>query len=166
MKFSISLHNGSRTFITLLCTLAFLFNSSKILKNFFEGSKVVSQHIEQTASLHLPSITVCNRNPYKRPITKLVDLELKKYLENTMNLDEILIKPFIIVETNGVSKNTSDQKFTAISDLSLPGSPVSITPTYTYYNGRCYTIDTKNKVSAILNNFIVEYNGLYQLTLM
>ena len=132
MKFSTSLYNGSKAFITLLCALGFLFNSSKFLKNFFEGSKVVSQHIEQTTSLHLPSITICNDTPYKKSITKLVDLELEKYLENTMNLDEILIKPFIIVETNAEEENTSDQTFTTISDLSLPRSPVSITPTYTY----------------------------------
>ena len=138
--------NGVKIVGSILCILGFLFNSGKISKNFFKGSKMLAQNIETHQTLSTPSITICNRTAFKEPIDTFSELELNSYLNNTLSLDDVLVYPFF---TNLKEADSPMTPFYTL-DPSNAVNPFSISTTYTYFKGRCHTFEYKIEVSLNL----------------
>ena len=123
--------SGIKVLGTLLCVLGFVINSKEIIKNYFNGAKVVSQNVELRNTAVLPSITICNNTAFKTPINTYAHLKMDSFLNNTLSMDEFLVKPYFTACNN--EKERDDDLF-------------SITYINSYYHGRCYTFDFKKEV--------------------
>ena len=128
--------------ITLLCLIGFCFNSFIIFKQFVGNETVTSHKIEENFELYLPSITLCGPSGFKSAVEKYSDLELEKYLNNTVNLKDMLIHVY------DRDNNYIEAKFVEGKILNIDKSNIwKITTTYSAYRGRCYTIEYRKRVS-------------------
>ena len=60
-------------------------------KVFIGKQTITSQDQQHNEELALPSLTICSLSGYKKKISKYQDFDLKNYLNNTLELDEILL---------------------------------------------------------------------------
>ena len=131
---------------TVLCYLGCVLNSMKILSNLFKQSKVVSTNIKTYPSLFLPSLTVCNATAFKETIDDFQDLELDNFLDNTLNLDEILED--LSFEAS-YKEDIDDFEIHNLTDIFNSSSSLSISQIYSFLKGRCYTFDINRKVPKL-----------------
>ena len=125
--------------VGLLCFVGFFFSSIISFKQFIGKETVTSSTIQKNKHLYLPSVTLCGFNGFKRPVTKYTDLELVKYVNNTVDLDEIV---FQVVDRGGRLL-----KAVPLIDTMYDESwSWKISTTYSAYRGRCYTIAYRRKV--------------------
>ena len=125
--------------IMLLCLVGFFFNSFIIFKRFIGNETVTSMKIQENTELYLPSITLCGFSGFRRIINKYSDLKLENFVNNTVDLDEMLITAFDNDHNAVVAKDIDKPK--------LDKSDVwKITTTYSAYRGRCYTLEYTKKV--------------------
>ena len=125
--------------ITLLCLIGFCFNSLIIFKQFVGSETVTSNKIQENANLYLPSITLCGPSGFKSAVAKYSDLELENYLNNTVNLEDMLI------HVRDIYNNHIEAKFVK-ENLYKDSKIWKLTTTYSAYRGRCYTIEYRKKV--------------------
>ena len=118
----------------LICLAGFVANSYMCLKQFIGKETVQSQEIKHNKELAFPSITICSLSGYKEKIRNHQDLKLNNYLNNTLELDEILLWV------------TTDGKVMTIEQLIKDKTSWQVTTTYSLYKGRCYTIRYLHKV--------------------
>ena len=118
----------------LICLAGFVANSYMCLKQFIGKETVQSQEIKHNKELVLPSFTICSLSGYKEKITKHQDLKLNNYLNNTLELNEILL----LVQT--------DDNVWTIEQLIKDKTSWQVTTTYSLYKGRCHTIRFLHKV--------------------
>ena len=133
-----------RTFkvtITILCLIGFCFNSFIIFKQFVGNETLTSHKIEQNLELFLPSITLCGPSGFKRAVKKYSDLELDNYLNNTVDLKDMLI--IFHDEDN----NYIDAK-SVVGIIYNSSNIWKVTTTSSAYRGRCYTIEYMKKVKV------------------
>ena len=127
--------------ITILCLVGFCFNSFIIFKQFVGNETLTSHKIEQNLELFLPSITLCGPSGFKRAVKKYSDLELDNYLNNTVDLKDMLI--IFHDEDN----NYIDAK--SVEGIIYNSSNIwKVTTTSSAYRGRCYTIEYMKKVEV------------------
>ena len=125
--------------ITILCLIGFCFNSFMIFKQFVGSETVTSQKIQENSELYLPSITLCGPSGFKRAVAKYSDLEHENYLNNTVNLEDMLI------HARDIYNNHIEAKF--VKDKVYENSKIwKLTTTYSAYRGRCYTMEYRKKV--------------------
>ena len=129
--------------IMLLCLVGFFFNSFIIFKRFIGNETVTSMKIQENKELYLPSITLCGFSGFKRIVNRYSDLKLENYVNNTIDLNEMLITAFDNEQNNvdpkvGLEPNTNKS------------SIWKIITTYSAYRGRCYTIEYRKKVSRLI----------------
>ena len=62
-----------------------------VFKQFVGNETVTSHKLEENFDLYLPSITLCGPSGFKSAVEKYSDLELESYLNNTVDLEDILI---------------------------------------------------------------------------
>ena len=125
--------------IMLLCLVGFFFNSFIIFKRFIGNETVTSMKIQENKELYLPSITLCGFSGFKRIINQYSDLKLENFVNNTVDLNEMLITAF-----------DNDNNAVVAKDIDRPKLDKSdvwkITTTYSAYRGRCYTLEYTKKV--------------------
>lgn len=121
----------------LICLAGFVANSYMCLKQFIGKETVQSQELKHNKELVLPSFTICSLSGYKKKITKHQDLKLNNYLNNTLELDEILLWV------------TNDDNMWTIEQLIKDTKSWHITTTYSLYKGRCHTIRYLHKVLKV-----------------
>ena len=127
--------------ITILCLVGFCFNSFIIFKQFVGNETLTSHKIEENLELFLPSITLCGPSGFKSAVEKYSDLELDNYLNNTVDLKDILINVY------DRDNNYIDAK--SVEGINYNKSNIWIvTTTFSAYRGRCYTIEYRKKVKA------------------
>jgi len=120
----------------LICLAGFVANSYMCLKQFIGKETVQSQEIKHNKELALPSITICSLSGYKEKITKHQDLKLNNYLNNTLELDEILLWV------------TNDDNLWTIEQMIKDKTSWQVTTTYSLYKGRCHTISYLHEVAG------------------
>ena len=130
--------------ITLLCLIGFCFNSFIIFKQFVGSETVTSHKIEENSELYLPSITLCGPSGFKSAVEKYSDLELENYLNNTVDLRDMLIVAY------DRDNNNLDAKFVE-GKINKKSKIWKLTTTCSAYRGRCYTIEYRKKVYKIVN---------------
>ena len=130
-----------RIMITLLCLIGFCFNSYIIFKQFVGNETVTSHKIEENFDLYLPSITLCGPSGFKTAVEKYSDLELEYYLNNTVDLKDMLINVYDR-DNNYIEAKFFEGKISNINKSKI----WKITTTYSAYRGRCYTIEYRKKV--------------------
>ena len=124
----------------IICLAGFAGNSFMSFKVFIGKQTITSQDLQHNEELALPSLTICSRSGYKRKISKYQDFELDNYLNNTLELDEILLS---------VDEMTIEQikKNTMLWE---------VTTTYSLFRGRCYTIRYIPKVNEVIKLYPTE----------
>ena len=125
--------------ITILCLIGFCFNSFIIFKQFVGNETVTSHKLEENFDLYLPSITLCGPSGFKSAVEKYSDLELESYLNNTVDLKDILINIY------DRDHNYIDAKFVE-GTIYNKSNIWKVATTYSAYRGRCYTIEYRKKV--------------------
>ena len=125
--------------IMLLCLVGFFFNSFIIFKRFIGNETVTSMKIQENKELYLPSITLCGFSGFKRIVNRYSDLKLENYVNNTIDLNEMLITAFDNEENNIDPKD-------ALEPNSNKSSIWKVITTYSLYRGRCYTFEYRKKV--------------------
>ena len=75
----------------VICLAGFVCNSFMIFKQFIGKQTITSWDIQKSKELLLPSFTICSLTGVKNRITKYKHLELSNYINNTLELDEILV---------------------------------------------------------------------------
>ena len=136
-----------KTLTFILCLAGFAWNSSGNFKQFIGRQTITSQDLQHNEKLALPSFTLCSLSSFKEKITKYQDLELKSYLNNTLDLDEILVA---VQGPNG-------QPFIGLKQLKELTTLWEVSTTYSQFRGRCHTIRYIPKVTSkhlILSNSI------------
>ena len=118
----------------MICLAGFVANSLMIFKQFLGKQTITSQDLQHNEELVLPSFTICSLSGYKEKITKHQDLKLNNYLNNTLELNEILL----LVQT--------DDNVWTIEQLIKDKTSWQVTTTYSLYKGRCHTIRFLHKV--------------------
>ena len=125
--------------IILLCLIGFFFNSFMIFKQFVGSETVTSNKIQENSDLYLPSITLCGPSGFKSAVSKYSDLELENYLNNTVNLEDMLI------HVRDIYNNHIEAEL--VKENVYKNSKIwKLTTTYSAYRGRCYTIEYRKKV--------------------
>ena len=94
--------------------------------------------------LFLPSITMCGLSGFREDVTEYAGLELDSYLNNTINLDELLYS----IEDNDGNLLTIEPFFGTMSDKS---GMWKISTTYSAYRGRCYTLEYQKAVHKYIH---------------
>ena len=118
----------------MICLAGFVANTFMIFKQFIGKQTITSHDLQHNKELAFPSFTICSHNVYKEKVTKTQDLALNYYLNNTVEIEEILI-----------SVSTGDTDWT-IEQLIKDKTFWDVTTTYSIYKGRCHTIRYKKKV--------------------
>ena len=88
----------------ILCMVCFVANSFYIFEQFIGRKTITSQDVKKYKKLALPSVTVCNFSSFKKLMNEPDDIELQNYLNQTMNLEDVLKDVRVILkkeETNG-----------------------------------------------------------------
>ena len=125
----------------LICLAGFVANSYMCLKQFIGKETVQSQELKHNKELVLPSLTICSLSGFKEKIIRHQDLKLNNYLNNTLELDEIILW----VQT--------DDNVWTVEQLIKDKTSWRVTTTYSLYKGRCHTIRFLHKVLEM--NFII-----------
>ena len=123
----------------MICLVGFVFNSFMIFKQFIENETVITHKMQQNTKLYLPSITLCGFSGFKRIVIQYSGLNYKNYINNTIDINEMLI------EIADNDKRT--WKAEPLLDTTFDESGRwQISTTYSAYRGRCYTIEYTKKV--------------------
>ena len=133
---------GVKIITVILCIFGFVCNSFLICKQYVSKETVTSNDITEYSKLLFPSITMCGLSGFHRAATELADLELDNYINNTINLNEML---YSILDKD-YNKLTIEPFSGAINDTS---GMWKITTTYSAYRGRCYTLEYQKEVNKI-----------------
>ena len=112
-----------------------------IFKQFIDKETITSYKIQETSNLYLPSITFCRQSGYKRKVENYTDFKIKNYIENTVELSEI-------VQEVADQSNQTFSKPDIHSKVNGSGK-WNIVETYSAYRGRCYTMEYKDLVNII-----------------
>ena len=121
-----------KTITFIFCLAGFVCNSFMIFKQFIGKKTITSQDIEHNNKLAVPPFTLCSLSGYKEKITNYQGIKLNDYLNNTLDLDEILIS------INGMT----------VKDIRHNSKLWEVTTTYSAYKGRCHTIRYMSKVRS------------------
>ena len=132
--------------LMLMCFVGFFFNSFIIFKQFIGNETVTSTKIHENKELYLPSITLCGFSGFKRIVDDYSDLKLENYVNNTIELNEILITAF------DNENNSIDPKDVLEHNVNNT-NPWKILTTFSAYRGRCYTIEYRKKVCILISFF-------------
>ena len=135
---------GFKRLILLLCLIGFFFNSYMIFKQFIDKETITSYKIQETSNLYLPSITFCRQSGYKRKVETYVDFEFENYIDNTIELSEI-------VQEVADQSNQTFSKPDIHSKVNGSGK-WNVIETYSAYRGRCYTMEYKDLVNILVIN--------------
>ena len=125
--------------LMLMCFVGFFFNSFIIFKQFIGNETVTSTKIHENKELYLPSITLCGFSGFKRIVDDYSDLKLENFVNNTIELSEILITAF------DNENNSIDPKDVLEHNVNQT-NPWKILTTFSAYRGRCYTLEYRKKV--------------------
>ena len=94
----------------IVCLVGFVANSLYISKQFIGGKTVTSENIKKYPKLGLPSVTICNVSGFKKIMNDTDDLELQHYLNETIGLNEVLLRVGVEREGNlGVESYTLEE---------------------------------------------------------
>ena len=136
-----------KVLVAVLCLIGFLFSSFISFKQFIGKETVTSSTIHKNKYLYVPSVTLCGVTGFKRKLTNYADLDFIKYINNTVDLDEIIIK---VVDRDG-----RVLKAVPVIDTMYDESLTwKISTTYSAYRGRCYTIEYSRKVCNVHKYFV------------
>ena len=108
----------------VICLAGFVCNSFMIFRQFIEKQTITMWDIQKNKELSLPSFTICSITGVKNRITKYQHLELNNYINNTLELDEILVS-IDDLNINKLKEDTSSWHFSTI---------------YSQFKGRCHTV--------------------------
>ena len=128
-----------KVLIGVLCLLGFFFNSFIIFKQFIGKETVTSSKVQENTELYLPSLTLCGFSGFKSSVNNYSDLELVKYVNNTVDLDEILIE---VIDRDEMTLKA----VTLLDTMYDKSGRWKISTTYSAYRGRCYTIEYSRMV--------------------
>ena len=126
-----------KTATFIICLAGFTGNSFMSFKVFIGKQTITSQDLQHNEELALPSLTICSLSGYKKRISKYQDFDLKNYLNNTLELDEILLS----VDEMTIEQIQKNKTFW------------EVTTTYNLFRGRCYTIRYIAKVNEFIKLF-------------
>lgn len=131
---------GLKIVTVLLCFCGFVANSYLILVQFIGAQTVTMNDINHCSKYHcvLPSITICGRHGFKRKIKNYTDFGLDEYINNTVNLNEMLSSIW--------DENENKISVGPLGITSFNESLWKVSITYSAYRGRCYTIEYKQEV--------------------
>jgi len=138
IKANVSNESLIKSAVALVCVVGFIANSFLIFKQFIAAKRTTSQDIQSNEKLALPSVTICGSSAYKQEIEKYDDIELDNYLNNTLDLEEVLVSvidPF--------------DRMILLKDMYKNATHWDITTTYSLYRGRCYTLRYKQEVMKL-----------------
>ena len=114
----------------IICFGGFVGNSFVIFKQFIGGKTLTSYDVQKNTKLYLPSFTICSLSGYKEPMDDYGDIELERFLRQTLDLAEVI--------------ESVDQ--TKITEMYRDTKTWELTTTYSQFKGACHTIRYKNKV--------------------
>ena len=125
----------------ILCISGFVCNSFIIFKQYIAEETVTSNNIEDNLELQFPSLTLCGCHGFKEENNNLSNFELERYINNTINLDDII---YCVQDQYSVCLkcNCSGKPL-----LDLESEKWKLSTTYSAYRGRCYTIEYHRKVN-------------------
>ena len=130
---------GIKFATVILCVFGFCCNSFVMFKDFVSNQTVTSNDIKEYSTLVLPSVTMCGLTGFTKELDDYADLEHDKYINHTINLNEILSS---VVDSD--SNALIIEPF--LGSIFDKSGMWNITTTYSAYRGRCYTIEYKKEV--------------------
>ena len=130
---------------SICCILGFACNSFVIFQHFIENKTVTTMNMEKHSKLFFPSITICNHIGFKEKIINLDGLRLVKYINNTIELKEILESIIVLA----LDFTSSDELIieTDFKGTNYSSEAWNINTIITKYRGRCYAIHHKKEVN-------------------
>ena len=108
----------------VMCLAGFVCNTFMIFRQFIGKQTITSWDVQRNKELLLPSFTICSLTGVKNRITKYQHLELNSYINNTLELDEILVS-IDDLTINELREDTAAWQFSTI---------------YSQFKGRCHTV--------------------------
>ena len=133
-----------KTIVMFLCFIGFFFNSFIIFKQFIGKETVTSYKIQDSRELLLPSLTLCGYSGFKRIVNSYAHLTPEHYVNNTIDVNEILIE--VIDNDNNSIKAPIALDMISKGPIYDKSKTWKIKATYSAYRGRCYTIEYTKKV--------------------
>ena len=133
-----------KTIVMFLCFIGFFFNSFIIFKQFIGKETVTSYKIQDSRELLLPSLTLCGYSGFKRIVNSYAHLTPEHYVNNTIDVNEILIE--VIDNDNNSIKAPISLDMISKGPIYDKSKTWKIKATYSAYRGRCYTIEYTKKV--------------------
>ena len=135
--------NVLKLILVVICIVGFFFNSFVIFKQFIGNETVVTNKIQESKKLYFPSITLCGFSGFKQIVKDYSELEYESYINNTIEINEMLIE--VADHDNNVWRAEP------VMDTTFDKSGRwEISTTYSAYRGRCYTINYKRKVRTMI----------------
>ena len=125
--------------IIMICLVGFFFNSFMIFKQFVENETVITNKIQENAKLYFPSITLCGFSGFKRIVNQYAELKYENYINNTIDINEMLIE---VADSDNIIWKAEPLLDTTFDE----SGKWQISTTYSAYRGRCYTIKYNKKV--------------------
>ena len=134
-----------KSFVTLICLAFFIENSYEIFKQYFSKKTILAADFEIQQNISFPDFIICNFSAYKH--AKIPRLDFDSYVNNTMNLSDVLIAithPDIGSGAGNMDKEESLYNSTFVS------KHIHIEQIFSYYRGNCYRVRYKRKVRIAL----------------
>ena len=134
-----------KSFVTLICLAFFIENTFEIFKQYFSKKTILAADYEHQQNISFPDFIICNFSAYKH--AKISRLDFDSYVNNTMNLSDVLIAithPDIGSGAGNMDKEESLYNSTFVS------KHIHIEQIFSYYRGNCYKVRYKRQVRLAL----------------
>ena len=98
----------------VICVAGFFCNTFMIFRQFIGKQTITSWDVQITKKLLLPSFTICSQTGVKNRITKYQHLKLNNYMNDTLELNEILVT-IDNLTINELKEDTASWQFSTIN---------------------------------------------------
>ena len=134
-----------KSFVTLICLAFFIENSYEIFKQYFSKKTILAADYDIQQNISFPDFIICNFSAYKH--AKIPRLDFDSYMNNTMNLSDVLIAithPDIGSGAGNIDNEESLYNSRVVSEH------IYIEQIFSYYRGNCYKLRYKRKVRLVV----------------
>ena len=134
-----------KSFIALICLAFFIENSYEIFKQYFSKKTILAADYEKQQNISFPDFIICNFSAYKH--AKIPRLDFESYVNNTMNLSDVLIA---VTHPDSGSGAGNMDKEESLYNSTFVSKHIHIERILSYFRGNCYKVRYKRKVSLAL----------------